>query len=85
MADSSGMILRRRVIFGILAVCFQMTKVIWAQDTSTDIHNSEKQKSKYLIFYICTNMMCINFRCCEIVILYIEILTGKCVVVFFLK
>jgi K+-dependent Na+/Ca+ exchanger-like protein len=46
VAASSGIILRRRVIFGILAVCFQMTKVIWAQDTSTDnIHDSEKLKN----------------------------------------
>ena len=36
---ASKLVFRRRVIFGILAVCVQMTSVIWA-----DEHNENKSE-----------------------------------------
>ena len=39
---TSKLAFRRRVLFGILAICMQMTTVIWAAD-----ENHEPEKSKF--------------------------------------
>ena len=41
---TSKLAFRRRVLFGILAICMQMTTVIWAADEN---QNHEPEKSKF--------------------------------------